>query len=94
MKYVVFLGDGMADEPLVELGGKTPLQVASTPNIDRLANSGFAHFGTFASLPEQYPTSSDVANLSVLGYDLAECYEGRGPLEAAPRGCCEGPMTA
>jgi 2,3-bisphosphoglycerate-independent phosphoglycerate mutase len=84
MKYVLFLGDGMADEPLAELGGKTPLEFAQTPNMDRIAREG--RCGTFLSLPEGFPTSSDVANLSVLGYDLSECYSGRGPLEAASRG--------
>jgi 2,3-bisphosphoglycerate-independent phosphoglycerate mutase len=86
MKYVVFLGDGMADEPIEELGGKTPLQVADTPNIDHLASSGHARMGTFRSLPDKFPTSSDVANLSVLGFDLEKVYEGRGPLEAASQG--------
>jgi 2,3-bisphosphoglycerate-independent phosphoglycerate mutase len=86
MKYVIFLGDGMADEPIEALGGRTPLMAADTPNMDRLAQSGHARFGTFLSLPEAYPTSSDVANLSVLGYDLARAYQGRGPLEAASQG--------
>ncbi|MFP4579693.1 MAG: cofactor-independent phosphoglycerate mutase [Candidatus Sumerlaeia bacterium] len=84
MKYVVFLGDGMADEPMDALSGKTPLMVADTPNMDALARR--ARFGTFLSLPDAFPTSSDVANLSVLGYDLAEAYQGRGPLEAASQG--------
>ncbi len=86
MKYVVFLGDGMADEAVDSLGGKTPLQFASTPNIDRLASGGHARMGTFRSLPDAFPTSSDVANLSVLGFNLEEVYEGRGPLEAASQG--------
>jgi 2,3-bisphosphoglycerate-independent phosphoglycerate mutase len=80
MKYVVFLGDGMADEPLPELSNRTPLMVAFTPYLDRLARNG--RCGTLLTLPEGFPTSSDVANLSVLGYDLASCYTGRGPLEA------------
>lgn len=84
MKYVIFLGDGMADEPIEELGGKTPLQAANTPNMDRIAREGRS--GTFLSLPEGFPTSSDVANLSVLGYDLESCYTGRGPLEAGAQG--------
>ena len=84
MKYVIFLADGMADEPIEELGNKTPLQAAETPNFDRLAAE--ARMGTFRSLPEGFPTSSDVANLSVLGYDLATAYQGRGPLEAASQG--------
>lgn len=80
-KFIVFLADGMADEPLSELGGKTPLEFVETPNMDKIARAGAS--GTFLSLPEGFPTSSDVANLSVLGYDLASCYPGRGPLEAA-----------
>ncbi len=84
MKYIVFLGDGMADEPIAELGKKTPLQVANTPNMDRIARAGQS--GSFLTLPQGFPTSSDVANLSVLGYDLASRYTGRGPLEAASRG--------
>lgn len=84
MKYVLFLGDGMADEPIEELGGKTPLMVANTPNMDRIAREG--RCGTFLTLPDGFPTSSDVANLSVFGYDLAKCYTGRGPLESAAQG--------
>lgn len=84
MKYVLFLADGMADEPMDALGGKTPLMAADTPNFDALAQR--ARFGTFLSLPDGFPTSSDVANLSVLGYDLAKCCNGRGVLEAAAQG--------
>jgi len=84
MKYIIFLGDGMADEPMEELGGKTPLQAAFTPNMDSIARKGQS--GAFLTLPEGFPTSSDVANLSVLGYDLATCYTGRGPLESASQG--------
>ena len=83
MKYVVFLGDGMSDEPVPELGDRTPLQVAETPNIDRIAREG--RCGTFLSLPEGYPTSSDVANMSVMGFDLKD-HTGRGPLEAMSMG--------
>lgn len=89
MKYVVFLADGMADEPLPELSKKTPLMVASTPHLDRLARNG--RCGTLLTLPEGFPTSSDVANLSVLGYDLASCYTGRGPFEAISQGIKLGP---
>ena len=89
MKYALFLADGMADEPIESLGGKTPLMVAHTPTLDALARR--ARFGTFLSLPEEFPTSSDVANLSVLGYGLAEAYQGRGPLEAASQGITLGP---
>ncbi len=83
-KSIVFLADGMADDPLPELGGLSPLEHVSTPNMDKIARMGAS--GTFLTLPEPFPTSSDVANLSVLGYNLAECYPGRGPLEAAAIG--------
>lgn len=79
-KAIIFLADGMADEPLNELGGKTPLEYANTPYMDSIAKAGAS--GTFLTLPDGFPTSSDVANMSVLGYDLAECYPGRGPIEA------------
>jgi 2,3-bisphosphoglycerate-independent phosphoglycerate mutase len=87
-KTVVFLGDGMADEPMPELGGKTPLQVARTPGMDRIAREGQS--GSLLTLPEGFPTSSEVANMSVLGCNLAEEYCGRGPLEAAGRGVVLG----
>jgi 2,3-bisphosphoglycerate-independent phosphoglycerate mutase len=80
MKYVVFLIDGMADYPLPELGGKTPVEIARTPTLDRLAQA--AQFGTFVTLPDAFPTSSDVANMSVLGWDLATAYTGRGAIES------------
>ncbi len=83
-KFVVFLADGMADEPIDELGGLTPLEAVDTPNMDRIAEAGAS--GTFLTLPQGFPTSSDVANLSVLGYDLSKHYPGRGPLEAASQG--------
>ena len=81
MKTILFLGDGMADEPIPSLGGRTPLQVAATPAIDRIAREG--RNGTMLTLPAGFPTSSDVANMSVLGCDLPSEYCGRGPLEAA-----------
>ncbi len=84
MKYIILLGDGMSDEPIGELGGKTPLEVAVTPNMDRLSQIG--KIGLAATVPEGYPPGSDVANLSVFGYDPAECYSGRSPLEAASMG--------
>lgn len=87
-KTVVFLGDGMADEPMPELGGKTPLQVARTPGMDRIAREGRS--GSLLTLPEGFPTSSEVANMSVLGCDLTQEYCGRGPLEAAGRGVALG----
>ena len=88
-KTIIFLGDGMADEPIPELDGRTPLQAASTPGMDRIAREGRS--GTLFTLPEAFPTSSEVANMSVLGCDLASEYCGRGPLEAAGRGIPLGP---
>jgi 2,3-bisphosphoglycerate-independent phosphoglycerate mutase len=88
-KTVIFLGDGMADEPVAALGGRTPLQVANTPAMDSIAREGAS--GTLLTLPEGFPTSSDVANMSVLGCDLASEMCGRGPLEAAGRGIPLGP---
>jgi 2,3-bisphosphoglycerate-independent phosphoglycerate mutase len=84
MKYLILLGDGMSDEPIADLGGKTPLEVARTPNMDRLAGAG--QIGLAATVPEGFPPGSDVANLSVFGYNPAECYSGRSPLEAASMG--------
>ena len=81
---IIFLGDGMADEPIESLGGRTPLQAAETPAMDAIARDGAG--GTLLTLPEGFPTSSDVANMSVLGCDLATEYCGRGPLEALGRG--------
>ena len=79
----------MADEPLDELGGKTPLQHASTPAMDAIARDGVS--GTLLTLPDRFPTSSEVANMSVLGCDLESEYCGRGPLEAAGRNIPLGP---
>ena len=81
MKLIVLLGDGMADLPLEVLGGRTPLQAAEKPNMDRLARQGRS--GLARTVPEGFAPGSDVANLSVMGYDPAECYTGRAPLEAA-----------
>ncbi|HPC49780.1 MAG TPA: phosphoglycerate mutase, partial [Kiritimatiellia bacterium] len=86
---VLFLGDGMADEPIGELNGRTPLQVARIPNMDTIARNGRS--GTMLTLPAGFPTSSDVANMSVLGCDLATELCGRGPLEAASQGIALGP---
>ena len=88
-KTIVFLGDGMADEPVEALGGKTPLEAASTPWMDKIAREG--RNGTFLTLPDGFPTSSDVANMSVLGGDLSTELCGRGPLEAASMGLRLGP---
>ena len=83
-KYVVLIGDGMADLPCDELDGKTPLEVARTPAMDRLARMG--EFGRVRTIPGGYPPGSDVANMSLLGYDPKKYYTGRGPLEAAAMG--------
>ncbi len=80
MKYVVILGDGMADYPLEELGGKTPLETAATPMMDELA--GMSEIGMVKTIPEGMSPGSDTANLSVLGYDPRKYYTGRSPLEA------------
>jgi 2,3-bisphosphoglycerate-independent phosphoglycerate mutase len=89
-KTIIFLGDGMADEPVAELGNRTPLQAANTPAMDRIAREGAS--GTLRTLPEGFPTSSEVANMSVLGCDLHTEYGGRGPLEAAGRDVPMGPQ--
>lgn len=84
MKYLVILGDGMADEPLEELRGRTPLEYAETPNMDRIAREG--SMGMLRTIPPGFEAGSDIANLSILGYDPRSFYTGRGPLEAASRG--------
>ncbi len=84
MKCIVILGDGMADEPIGELGGKTPLEYADTPNMDKIAREG--RCGMLKTVPEGFEPGSDIANLSVLGYDPRRYYTGRGPLEAASMG--------
>ncbi len=89
MKYITLLGDGMADEPIDELSGKTPLQAAHTPNMDLLARRGV--IGLAETVPKAFHPGSDVANLSVFGYDPATCYSGRSPLEAASMGVELGP---
>lgn len=80
MKYIIVLGDGMADEPLKELGGKTPLAYAATPNMDRIAKR--AQIGLAKTIPDGMKPGSDTANLAVLGYDPKKYYTGRSPLEA------------
>ena len=80
MKYVIILGDGMAGEPLAELGGKTTLEAAATPNMDSLASMGI--MGLAKMVPAGMKPGSDVANLAVLGYNPKENYSGRSPLEA------------
>ncbi len=89
MKYVVLLGDGMADYPSDKLSGKTPLQCALTPHLDEIAAHGT--IGLVDTIPAGLTPGSDVANLSVLGYDPLHTYTGRGPLEAASMGINLGP---
>ena len=84
MKTIIILGDGMADNPIEKLGGKTPLQYAKTPYMDMLARQG--RTGRLVTVPEGYMPGSEVANTAILGYDLDKVYEGRGPLEAASIG--------
>ncbi|MDE5618477.1 MAG: cofactor-independent phosphoglycerate mutase, partial [Clostridia bacterium] len=84
MKYVVILGDGMADYPVEQLGGKTPLEVARKPVIDELCAKG--ELGLVRTVPPSLKPGSDVANLSVMGYNPLQCYTGRSPLEALNMG--------
>lgn len=84
MKYVVVIGDGMADYPLKDLGNKTPLQAAQIPNMDYIADHGVN--GLLKTVPDHMDPGSDVANLSIMGYDPKKFYTGRGPLEAASIG--------
>lgn len=84
MKYLVILADGMADYGSEKLGNKTPLQYADTPNIDALASTSL--IGTVQTVPEGFAPGSDVANLSVMGYDPRLYYTGRSPLEAVSMG--------
>ena len=84
MKYVVCVPDGCADEPLAELGGRTPLQVANTPVLDRIAARSTV--GRAAVIPPGLPPGSDVGNMSIFGYDPAEYHTGRAPIEAAALG--------
>lgn len=88
MKYVIVLGDGMADEPIEALGGKTPLEYATTPTMDRL--SKLSEVGMVHTIPDGMKPGSDTANLSVIGYDPKIYYSGRSPLEALSIGV---PMT-
>ena len=84
MKHIIILGDGMADWPIEAFGGATPLQAANKPCMDRLAAIGRS--GVLASIPEGFAPGSEIANMSVLGYDVAKVFEGRGSLEAASMG--------
>ena len=84
MKYIIILGDGMADEPVPSLGGKTPLQAAVKPEIDWIAAHG--RNGLLDTIPQGFAPGSEIANLAILGYDLPKVFEGRGSLEAASMG--------
>ena len=84
MKYIVLVGDGMADYPIKELDNRTPLEVARTPNMDFIARAG--RLGRIKTIPDKMSPASDVANISILGYNPVEFYTGRGPLEAANLG--------
>ena len=84
MKYLVILGDGMADRPVQSLGGKTPLQAADIPEMDWLAEHGCN--GLLATVPDGYAPGSEIAHLAIFGYDLDRVFEGRGALEAASMG--------
>ena len=84
MKHIILLGDGMADHPVDRLQGKTLLQYANTPNLDFMAAEG--RCGILHTIPEGFHPGSEVANASILGYDMNNVYEGRGPLEAASIG--------
>jgi len=89
MKYAVLVGDGMADYPLNELDGRTPLEVAETPNMDEIARQG--QLGLAKMIPPGFAPASDVAILSILGYNPRHYYTGRAPLEAARLGIELGP---
>ena len=84
MKYVIIVGDGMADYPVESLGGKTPLMVARTPNLDWMAQQG--EIGLVRTIPGGFNPGSEIANLSIFGYNPIRYYTGRGPLEAASLG--------
>ncbi len=89
MKYAILIGDGMADYPIAELRGKTPLQEAHTPNMDYIARNGIG--GLVRTIPDSSPPGSDIANLEILGYDTTLHYTGRSPLEAAGMGIALAP---
>ena len=89
MKFIIFLGDGMSDRPMEELNGQTPLMTARIPNLDRMVRDGVG--GWSRNTPPGFYPGSDIANLGVLGYDVAQSYTGRSPLEAAAMGVLLGP---
>lgn len=84
MKYIIILGDGMADEPISEFNGRTPLQAADTPTLDWLAEH--SRHGMLSTVPDGFHPGSEIAHLSLLGYDVPKVFEGRGSLEAASMG--------
>ena len=88
MKYIIILGDGMADEPIASLDNKTCLQAAHKPNIDKIAALGCN--GLLDTIPEGFAPGSEIANMSVMGYDVPKVFEGRGSLEAASMGIAIG----
>src|SRR5215468_3591389 len=89
MKYAIVIPDGCADEPQPALAGRTPLQAAHKPNMDRIARTGVV--GTANNVPRPLTPASDVATLSLFGYDPLAVYTGRAPLEAAAMGIALGP---
>src|SRR5262245_54456487 len=89
MKFVIVIPDGCADEPQASLGGKTPLQAAHRPNTNRVAQVGFV--GRSNNVPAPLTPASDVATLSLFGYDPLQVYTGRAPLETAAMGIKLGP---
>src|SRR5437870_5796254 len=89
MKYAIIIPDGCADEPQAVLGGKTPLQAAHKPNMDRIARTGVV--GRSNNVPASLTPASDVATLSLFGYDPLQVYTGRAPLETAAMGIALGP---
>ena len=88
MKHMILHADWMADHPRQELGGRTPLQAASTPHLDRLAQGG--EFGLLAAAPENVRQGSGLMGTTILGYDPKKYYQGPGPLEAASLGVAIG----
>ncbi|MDR2946504.1 MAG: phosphoglycerate mutase, partial [Candidatus Adiutrix sp.] len=89
MKYVILIGDGMGDYPLPELNGRTPLEAAPTPHLDFMAQNG--RLGLARTVPEGMPPGSDVAIMSLMGYNPQGVLSGRGPLEAASQGLTTAP---
>jgi 2,3-bisphosphoglycerate-independent phosphoglycerate mutase len=89
LKYLILIGDGMADFPMESCGGSTPLSVAKTPSLDEVARLGVC--GLFCPIPDAYPAGSDIGNLSLFGYNPDESFTGRAPLEASNQGIALGP---